>query len=140
MIFGGKRALIVEDNTLNAEVLKELMMMVGFETERAVDGKEAVDIFQSAPEGRFDVIMMDIQMPIMNGYEATKAIRSSAHPQAASIPIIAVTANAFTEDVKASFEAGMDDHLAKPIDTERLYKKLINMLGFADKYDGVHSN
>ena len=104
--------------------------MVGFETERAVDGKEAVDIFQSAPEGRFDVIMMDIQMPIMNGYEATKAIRSSAHPQAASIPIIAVTANAFTEDVKASFEAGMDDHLAKPIDTERLYKKL-------DKHVGV---
>lgn len=128
--FGGKRALIVEDNTLNAEVLKELMMMVGFETERAVDGKEAVDIFQSAPEGRFDVIMMDIQMPIMNGYEATKAIRSSAHLQAASIPIIAVTANAFTEDVKASFEAGMDDHLAKPIDTERLYKKL-------DKHVGV---
>ncbi|NCB94247.1 MAG: hybrid sensor histidine kinase/response regulator [Clostridia bacterium] len=127
--FDGKKALIVEDNTLNAEVLRELIGMVGFTSERAVDGKEACEKFESSPVGTYDVILMDIQMPIMNGHEAARYIRACAQPQAKSVPMIAVTANAFTEDVKASLESGMNDHLAKPIDSERLYKKLARHVG-----------
>ncbi|MDD3217705.1 MAG: response regulator [Lachnospiraceae bacterium] len=127
--FDGKRVLVAEDNTLNAQVIMELLGMVGFKSERANDGKEVYDMFEKSPVGAYDAILMDIQMPIMNGHEASKKIRACRHPQAKSIPIIAVTANAFTEDVKASRAAGMNEHLAKPIDTDRLYKVMDELVG-----------
>lgn len=127
--FAGKRILIAEDNTLNAQVAEELLQLVGFQTERAVNGKIALDKFRVSVDGTYDAILMDIQMPIMTGIEATKEIRKSSHPQAGTIPIIALTANAFTDDVIETRAAGMNEHLAKPIDTERLYEVL-------DKYVG----
>jgi CheY-like chemotaxis protein len=86
----------------------------------AENGQLGLDAFLSAPSGTFDVILMDVTMPVLDGYEATRAIRASAHPQAATIPIIAITANAYAEDVAAAREAGMNDHVAKPIDMDRL--------------------
>ena len=127
--FKGKRVLLAEDNALNAEVEGEILGMVGFAVDRAKDGKMACDKFELSPEGTYDAILMDIQMPVMNGHEAARHIRASSHPQGKTIPIIAVTANAFTEDVKASLAAGMNDHIAKPIDTERLYETLNELVG-----------
>ena len=127
--FKGKRVLLAEDNALNAEVAGELLGIVGFEVDRAKDGKAACDKFALAPVGTYDAILMDIQMPVMNGHEAARRIRQSDHPQAKTIPIIAVTANAFTDDVKASLAAGMNDHITKPIDTERLYQALDKLVG-----------
>lgn len=127
--FDGKRILLAEDNTLNAEVVMDLLHMVGFEIDRAVDGQEVCQMFDESEEGMYDAVLMDIQMPKMNGYEATRYIRESKHPQGKDIPIIAVTANAFTSDVRKSLEAGMNDHIAKPIDTERLYTSLDKLVG-----------
>lgn len=127
--FNGKKILLAEDNTLNAEVSMELLKLVGFTTKRAVDGKDVCEIFEHSPVGTYDGILMDIQMPLMNGHEAARYIRACSHPQAKSIPIIAVTANAFTDDVKASLDAGMNDHIAKPIDTDRLYQALDKFIG-----------
>ena len=114
----GLRFLIVEDNELNAELLTELLAMEGAESELAVNGKEAVEMFSASPPGRFDLILMDLQMPVMNGYEATRAIRALPRPDAAVIPIVAMTANTFAEDVRRALDAGMDGHLAKPIDMD----------------------
>ncbi len=111
----GLCVLIVEDNELNAEIAAELLSQQGFDVVRAADGVEARDLFAKAPQGYFDVILMDVQMPRMDGYEATRAIRHLDHPDAATIPIIAMSANAFSEDVAASLESGMDAHLSKPI-------------------------
>lgn len=116
--------LLVEDNDLNAEIGEELLSMMGITTRRAVNGQEAVDRFLAESSGFFDLIFMDIQMPVMNGYEAATAIRSSGRPDAASIPIVAMTANAFTEDVKRSLEAGMNEHLTKPVDMDELRRVL----------------
>ena len=92
--------------------------MEGAESELAVNGKEAVEMFSASPPGRFDLILMDLQMPVMNGYEATRAIRALPRPDAAVIPIVAMTANTFAEDVRRALDAGMDGHLAKPIDMD----------------------
>lgn len=127
--FSGKRVLIAEDNSLNAEVAIELLSVTGIVCDRVVDGKAACEKFENSPEGTYDAILMDIQMPFMTGHEAARHIRASAHPQAKSVPIIAVTANAFTQDVKASLAAGMNDHIAKPIDTNRLYESLERLMG-----------
>ncbi len=127
--FAGKRILIVEDNTLNAQVAEELLQMVGFQTERAVNGKIALDKFQISVEGTYDAILMDVQMPIMTGVEAAREIRKSIHPQAKTIPIIAVTANAFTDDVIETRSAGMNEHLSKPINAEVLYEVLEKYIG-----------
>ncbi|MEY8561456.1 ATP-binding protein [Eggerthellaceae bacterium 3-80] len=107
--------LIVEDNDLNAEIAAELLSQYGFDVVRTVDGVEARDLFAQCPAGYFDVILMDVQMPRMDGYEATRAIRNLDHPDAQTIPIIAMSANAFSEDVAASLESGMNAHLSKPI-------------------------
>lgn len=112
----GLRLLIAEDNDINAEILMELLDMEGAVYDRAINGQKAVELYQSKPEGYYDGILMDIQMPEMNGYEATQAIRSLNRSDAADIPIVAMTANAFAEDIQNSLDAGMNAHIAKPID------------------------
>ena len=116
----GKRILLAEDNELNREIAIELLHMQDIIVESAENGRQAVDLFQSSVPGYYSAILMDIQMPVMNGYEATKAIRRLDRADAVSIPILALTANAFTADVGMSRSCGMNDHIAKPIDIQRL--------------------
>ncbi|MDO4528236.1 MAG: response regulator, partial [bacterium] len=118
-----RRVLVVDDNELNRIIATELLQDMGYETEEACNGQEAVDRIRDAEEGVFDLILMDVQMPVMNGYEATKAIRELSSPLSA-VPIIALSANAFEEDKKNAMEAGMDAHMAKPIDVDLLSKTL----------------
>ena len=122
--FAGKRILLAEDIEINREIAIALLEMVNFKIDEAVDGKEALDKFEASAPGTYDAILMDVQMPVMNGYESTKAIRACSHPQAKDICIIAMTANAFTEDIAKSLEVGMNDHISKPIDTNLLYQVL----------------
>ncbi len=122
--FSGKRALLVEDNELNAEIAGEILDMAGLTVEFASDGKQAVDIMSNVEDGYFDIIFMDIQMPIMNGYQASRAIRSLSRNYTKSVPIIAMTANAFAEDVAMAKNAGMNEHIAKPLDFNQLLKAL----------------
>ena len=124
----GLRVLVAEDNDINAEILMELLDMEGILSERADNGRAAVELFRSKPEGYYDGVLMDIQMPQMNGYEAARAIRSLTRADAADIPIIAMTANAFAEDVQQSMEAGMNAHLAKPLDAALLKRILRSFL------------
>ncbi len=119
--FSGKRVLLVEDNDFNRDVALELLHFAHMEADLAVDGKQALERFERSDAGTYDAILMDIQMPIMNGYEATMAIRKSEHSQAKTIPIIAMTANAFSEDVAKALSAGMNAHVSKPINTKVLY-------------------
>ncbi len=119
----GRRVLLAEDNALNQYVAVELLKMAGIKTDCVENGQEAVDQFLANGD-TYDLILMDIQMPIMDGYEATRAIRRSDHPKAKTIPIIAITADAFQEDVIKASEAGMNGHLAKPIDPRQLYKMI----------------
>ena len=124
--FNGVRALIAEDNDLNAEIAVFQLEEYGMKVTRAMDGQEAVDAFSGNPAGTFDVILMDIMMPRLNGYEATKQIRSmDDRPDAAAIPIIAMTANAFAEDIQASLDAGMNAHIAKPLVMEEVIKVIL---------------
>ena len=124
----GLRMLVVEDNDINAEILMELLDMEGVICERVVNGREAVTMFQNKPAAYYDGILMDIQMPEMNGYEAAWAIRSLSRPDAADIPIVAMTANAFAEDVQKSLQAGMNAHIAKPVDMEILKSTLSRLM------------
>ena len=125
----GVRILLAEDNDLNAEIAMVQLEELGIQVTRAADGSEAVNIFAEHPPGTFDMIIMDIMMPEMNGYEATKAIRSMpSRPDAGRIPIIAMTANAFAEDVQASFDAGMNGHLSKPIVMEEIVQAIARNL------------
>ena len=112
----GLRFLAAEDNEINAEILREILSIEGAECEIVENGRQAVERFDNAAAGEFDAILMDVQMPVMNGYEATRAIRALERPDAGEIPIIAMTANAFAEDEKEALDAGMNIHLAKPID------------------------
>ncbi len=120
----GLRFLAAEDNDINAEILAELLEMEGASCEIAGNGKLALERFEAAGEGEFDAILMDVQMPVMNGYDATRAIRALERGDARTIPIIAMTANAFAEDEKAALDAGMDVHVAKPIEIELLKKAI----------------
>lgn len=120
----GKRILLVEDNELNREIAQEILAESGFVVETAEDGSYAVEMVANSEPGYFDLILMDVQMPIMNGYEATKAIRKLHDPKLANIPIIAMTANAFNEDKREALASGMNDHTAKPIDMEQLFETL----------------
>lgn len=122
--FAGKRLLLAEDNMLNQEVAVELLKLMGAEVTTAENGKVALNLFTASPAGTFDAILMDIQMPIMNGYETAQAIRNSTKEDAATIPILAMTANAFAEDVAKASANGMNGHIAKPINTQDLYNKL----------------
>ena len=118
----GMHVLLAEDNELNMEIAEFLLQNEGAEVTKAWNGQEIVELFRKSEAGEFDVILMDIMMPIINGYEATKRIRSLDREDAKKIPIIAMTANAFTEDRIRAKEAGMDEHVAKPIDVELLIK------------------
>ena len=122
----GVNVLLAEDNELNAEIAAVQLEEFGMNVERAVDGKNAVEIFRNHPKGTFDVILMDVMMPEMNGYEATKAIRAmNDRPDGKNIPIIAMTANSFAEDVQASLDAGMNAHLSKPIVMDEVIKTIL---------------
>lgn len=128
-VYSGKRALLVEDNELNAEIAGEILEMSGLTVEFAKNGKEAVDIMTDVADDYYDIIFMDIQMPIMNGYEASRAIRALSGNYPKSVPIVAMTANAFAEDVAAAKNAGMNEHIAKPLDFDQLQKTLKKWLG-----------
>lgn len=128
-VYSGKRALLVEDNELNAEIAEEILGMSGLTVEFAKNGKEAVDIIADAKNDYYNIIFMDIQMPIMNGYEASRAIRALSGDYPKSVPIVAMTANAFAEDVAAAKNAGMNEHIAKPLDFNQLQKILKKWLG-----------
>ena len=114
--------LLAEDNELNMEIAEFMLQNEGADVTKAWNGQEAVELFRKSEPGEFDVILMDIMMPVMNGYEATKMIRSLDREDAKKIPIIAMTANAFTEDRIKAKEAGMDEHISKPIDMKLLVK------------------
>ena len=120
----GMHILVTEDNDINWEIISMLLQMQGVETERAVNGLEAVERMKNARKGEFDLIFMDIQMPVMNGIEATKQIRALEDPWARQIPIIAMTADAFSENVAECFETGMNGHIAKPIDMKIVLKEI----------------
>ena len=119
-LFKGFRILLVEDNVINQEIAMEIIGTTGAAVECASDGREGLQRFESMPEGYFDMVFMDIQIPVMNGYEATRAIRKLPRGDALSVPIIALSANAFAEDIAASREAGMNEHMTKPLDVARL--------------------
>lgn len=124
----GRRVLIAEDNMINMEIAKEIMKSFGMEAEEAWDGREALEIFSGKPQGYFDFILMDMQMPVMDGCEAAAAIRALDRPDGKNIPIIAVTANAFAEDMAQTQKAGMNAHVSKPIDFQILKETMEGLL------------
>ncbi|MBR4211867.1 MAG: response regulator, partial [Oscillibacter sp.] len=117
---GERRILLVEDIEINRMLAETILEEAGFLVESVPDGCDAVDAFNNHPPGYFDLVLMDIQMPVMNGYEATRAIRALGRPDTADIPIIALSANARDEDRKMSMESGMNQHIAKPFDVAQL--------------------
>ena len=126
----GKNFLVAEDNVINAEMLKELLRTEGATCDFAKDGRSVVNTFSKSSPGQYDMIFMDVQMPNMDGYEATRAIRQLEHPDAKNIPIVALTADAFTKDVNSAVESGMNGHIAKPVDVERI-KEIVGSLVIA---------
>ena len=126
--FSGKRVLLVEDNEMNQMIAEMVLKDSGFEVEIASDGVEAIETMKAAPAGHFDIILMDIQMPRMDGYEATRQIRSLEDAEKANIPIVAVTANAFEEDANLALSVGMNGHLAKPYDIPKILETLNELI------------
>ena len=125
----GARILVVEDNELNMEITQAMLAQAGAGSEAAVNGREAVDLFTASPSGHFQAVLMDLQMPVMDGCQAARAIRQSGHPQAYSIPIVALSANAFAEDINQALAAGMDEHISKPVETKQLWNTLYRLIG-----------
>ncbi len=125
----GKRVLLVDDNELNREILKDVLVDHGIIVEEADNGSKAVSAVKEREPGYYQFVLMDIEMPVMDGYEATMEIRRFPNRIRANIPIIALTANAFAEDVQASLEAGMDGHIAKPIVMDEVVKAIARNLG-----------
>ena len=124
----GRRVLVAEDNELNQEIAMAILEDSGFTVEVAGNGKIAVEKLEASETGYYQLVLMDVQMPVMNGYEATKAIRSLKNQDLATIPIIAMTANAFEEDKQEAIRCGMNGHIAKPIDVDVLFETLRKML------------
>jgi CheY-like chemotaxis protein len=124
----GRRILLAEDMDVNAEIMEMVLQMREMQADRAENGEVAVELFRSHPEGYYDAVLMDMRMPKMDGLEATRAIRSMNRPDAASIPIIALTANAFDEDVQRSMQAGLNAHLSKPVQPELLFETLESLI------------
>ena len=122
--FSGKRVLLVEDIEVNREIARAVLMEIGLEVEDASDGSDAVQMVKDSPPNHYDIILMDVQMPVMNGYDATRNIRALKRADAKTVPIVAMTANAFEEDKENALKAGMDDHLAKPLDIPKLIEML----------------
>ena len=127
-ILKGKRFLCAEDKELNAEILKALLEMEGAECEICTNGEEIVERFADVREGEFDAILMDVQMPLMNGYEAARAIRPGTNPLGRTIPVIAMTANVFADDIQQSLAAGMNAHISKPMDMGVLRKTVVKVI------------
>ena len=127
--YGDIRILLVEDNALNIEIAAELLSAAGIRVETAMDGQEAVERVKSRPAGYYSLIFMDIQMPKMNGYEAAREIRASGRNDLEQIPIVAMSADAFSDDVKRAMDAGMNDHVAKPVELKRLLDTLEKWVG-----------
>ena len=127
-ILEGRNILIAEDNDLNAEIAEAVLKRAGMKTERVVNGIQCVNMITKMPADTYDMILMDIQMPEMDGYEAARAIRQLPDREKACIPIIAMTANAFEEDKKDAMAAGMNGHMAKPIQVEQLLSMLAEMM------------
>ena len=127
-VLQGRRLLLAEDNALNMEIVEFLLNEVGIKATKAADGQQAVEAFAASPVGGFDAILMDVMMPVRDGHEATRAIRAMDRPDAKTIPIFAMTANAFTEDRRKALESGMNEHLPKPIDPDTLYRLLVKYL------------
>ena len=126
--FTGKRALVAEDNELNMEIIAYVLDDMGFTVDKAMNGQEAVDAFEQSPVGRYDIVLMDVMMPVMDGLTAAHRIRSLGRADAADVPIVATSANAFAEDVKRSLASGMNAHVSKPIDPEKLAKVLTKVM------------
>ena len=126
--YSGKRLLLVEDNELNREIAEVILEEAGFEIESAPDGTDAVAMIDRSTEGYYDAVLMDVQMPVMNGYEATKEIRAMRRKDTKNLPIIAMTANAMEEDKEAALKSGMNAHIAKPLDIELLMNVLSQFL------------
>ena len=124
----GTRVLLAEDNALNAEIAQELLRDFGVEADWVENGQLCVQALVQAPVNRYRLILMDIQMPVMDGLEATRQIRALSDPLKAAIPIVAMTANAFEEDRRRSLEAGMNEHIGKPIDPETLHQVLLRLV------------
>lgn len=124
----GIRVLAAEDNSLNSEILKFILEDMGIKVNLVENGELAVKAFQESRPGEYAMILMDIMMPVMDGYEASRIIRNMKRPDAAKIPIIALTANAFAEDIVRSSEAGMDAHITKPIDENKLKECMLRLL------------
>ena len=118
----GMQVLLVEDNEINCEIVEYILREAGAEVITANDGRVAVDAFTASAPGTFDCVLMDLMMPVMSGYEAARVIRSLEREDAKNIPIIALSANAFEEDIALAKDAGMNEHLAKPIDIRRMFK------------------
>jgi CheY-like chemotaxis protein len=127
--FSARRLLLVEDNEINRDIATLILEDAGFSLETAENGKVAVEKVRASRPGYYDAILMDVQMPVMNGYEATRAIRALDDPGLSRIPILAVTANAFSEDVQNAREAGMDGHLSKPLDVPKVLQTLSELFG-----------
>ena len=126
--FKNKQILLVEDNELNSEIAVEILKEYGFQVDTAENGVEAVERIRNSTPGEYDLVLMDVQMPVMNGYEATRQIRALDNPELAGITILAMTANAFDEDRRNALEAGMNGFLSKPIIIEELIHTLQNNL------------
>lgn len=124
----GRRILLAEDNNLNAEIAITILEDAGMSVDRATDGDVCVKMLDDTPTGHYDMILMDVQMPRMDGYEATRTIRAMENPAKARIPIVAMTANAFDEDRRNAFEAGMNGHIAKPFGIDKLLIMMADML------------
>ena len=125
----GKYILLAEDMLINAEIMKQVLTMKGLEVDHAENGKQALELFEKSDMDHYAAVLMDVRMPVMDGLAAAEAIRALDRVDAKDVPIIALTANAFDEDVKRSLQAGMNAHLSKPVDPEMLYKTLERMIG-----------
>ena len=126
--FAGTKILLVDDNEVNREIAVMILSNAGIDVDTADNGEKAIKMVNSSHPCVYDVVLMDIQMPVMNGYEATRKIRGSDDPTCASVPVIAMTANAFREDEEAALKAGMQGHIAKPLDIDKMMETLAKVL------------
>ena len=134
-IFNGMHVLAAEDNEINAEILVELLKIVGATCDVCENGKLAAEAFERSEPGQYQLILMDIQMPVMNGYDATRTIRQMSHPMATKIPIVAMTANALAKDIHDALDAGMDAHVAKPVNMAVLEQSVRAVLDWQSDHD-----
>ena len=129
----GMRVLLVEDNEINCEIVEYILRNAGVEVVIANNGKTAVDAFAAAEPGAFDCVLMDLMMPVMSGYEAARVIRGLERKDAQTVPIVALSANAFDEDIALAKDAGMNEHLAKPVDLRKMFQVMSRLRGWQDQ-------